>query len=124
MYTYAPKLSRLHPLVRPQRATDEIRDRPERRFRRLALRRMARAGQQHDLDRAVAFLLRDLDLLHRAVLVVLALHDEHRHADIGKELRDVPLAKPRIEPGVVPAAERVVDVVMPASEPRAQIAGF
>ena len=41
---------------RNTRAT-EIRNRLERRLRRLALRRMPRARQQRDLDRAIAFLL-------------------------------------------------------------------
>ena len=85
---------------------------------------MARARQQRHLDRAIAFLLRDLDLLHRAVLVVLALHDQDGHADIGEELGDIPFAEFGIEPGAVPALEGVVDVGMPARKPRPQIAGL
>src|SRR6187431_392822 len=85
---------------------------------------MARAREQYHLDRAIAFLLSNLDLLHGAILVVLALHDQHRHADIGEELGDVPFAELRVEPGAVPALERIVDIVMPAREPHAQIACF
>ena len=84
--------------------------------RRLAVRRVAHARQQRDLDRAVAFLLRDLDLPRRAVLIVLALHDQDRHADVGERVGDVPLAEIGIEPGVVPAAKGVVDVGVPARE--------
>src|SRR6185312_14441199 len=85
---------------------------------------MARAWQQRDLDRTIAFLLGNLDLFHGAVLVVLALHDQNGHADVSEELCDVPLAELRVEPGTVPTLERAVDVVVPAREPRPQIAGF
>ena len=62
-------------------------------LRRFTLRRVTRARQYGDFHRAIAFLLRHLDLLHRAVLIVLALHDEHRHADIGEEFGDIPFAE-------------------------------
>ena len=58
-------------------AGDEIRDRLESCFRRFPLRRVPRARHQCDLDRGITFLLRDLDLLDRAVLITLALHDEN-----------------------------------------------
>ena len=85
------------------------------------MRRMAHARQQRDLDRAVAFALRRLDLPDGAVLIVRALHDQDRHADIGQLGGDVPFAEIGIEPGVVPAAEGVVDVGVPARELRAQV---
>ena len=75
---------------------------------------MARVRQQGDLDWTIAFLLRDLDLLRGTVLIIGPLHDQHRHADIGEELRDIPIAEVGIEPGAVPALERVVDIRMPA----------
>src|SRR5207244_4856054 len=62
----------------------EIGDHAQRRLRRFPVRRVACVGQQRDLDRAVAFFLRHLDLPHRAVLVVFALYDQHRHADVGE----------------------------------------
>src|SRR5215831_18286967 len=74
-------------------AVGETGDGGERRLRRLAVRRMPRVRQQRDLDRAVALLLRGLDLTHGAVLVVLALHDQHRHPDMGQRVGDVPLAE-------------------------------
>ena len=74
------------------------------------------------IDRAIALLLRDLDLPHGAVLVVRALHDRDRHADIGEIFGDIPVAEFRIEPGAVPAIERVVDVLVPARELRLQVA--
>src|SRR5690349_14923534 len=62
----------------------EIDDGLQRRLRAFAERRVLHAGQQHHVDRAVALLLRDLDLLHRAVLVVFALNDQDRHTDISE----------------------------------------
>src|SRR4249919_2108367 len=85
---------------------------------------MALAREQYHLDRTIAFLLSNLDLLHGAILVVLALHDQHRHANISEELGDVPFAELRVEPGAVPALERTVDIVVPAREPRAQVPCF
>src|SRR5262249_39164186 len=94
------------------------------RFRRFALWRMARIWQQRDFDRAVAFFLCDLDLLHGAVLVVRALHDKYGYADIGEKFRDIPLAEVGIEPGALPSLERIVDIRMPSRETRAQVAGL
>ena len=94
----------------------EVGDRRERLRRRLAMRRMSRAGDQADIDRAVAFAPRDLDLPHGAVLIVLALHDLHRHADIGEVVGNIPVAEFRIEPGAVPAIEGVVDILVPARQ--------
>ena len=50
-------------VVVAQQPVGELRDRRQRHLRRLAMRRVAHARKQRDLDRAVAFLLRDLDLL-------------------------------------------------------------
>src|SRR5215467_9439306 len=85
---------------------------------------MARVWQQRDFDGAIAFFLCGFDLLHGAVLIVRTLHDQHRHADIGEKLRDIPLAEVGIEPGAVPSLERVVDIRMPSRQARAQIAGL
>src|SRR5262245_27935926 len=83
---------------------------------------MARVRHQRDLDRTVAFVLRDFDLLHSAVLVLRTLHDQYGYADIGEALADIPFAEVRIEPGTVPSSERIVDVLMPPHQPQAQVA--
>jgi len=85
---------------------------------------MACVRQQRDFDRAIAFFLCDLDLLHGAVLIISTLHDQHGHADIGEKFRDIPLAKVGIEPGAVPSLERIVDMRMPSRQARAQVAGL
>src|SRR5262249_13570815 len=85
---------------------------------------MASVWQQRDFDGAIAFFLCGFDLLHGAVLIVRTLHDQHRHADVGKKLRDIPLAEVGIEPGVVPSLERIIDIRMPSRQARAQIAGL
>src|SRR6185369_5117767 len=61
-------------------------------------------------------------LLERAVLVVLALHGEHRAGDRRDLALDVPAAKRRHQPDVVPAVERRVDVGVVAGEAIAQVA--
>src|SRR5262245_23714287 len=118
----SPLLRRPYPLVCLQCAGDEVRNRLERRLGRFALWRMAGARQQGNFDRAIALRLRHLDLLHGAVLIVLALHDQDRHANISQEFRDIPFAEFRIEPCVIPAHECIVDVGMPARKPRTQVA--
>src|SRR5262245_7168261 len=85
---------------------------------------MARVWQQRDFDGAIAFFLCGFDWLHVAELIVGTLHDQHRHADIGEKLRDIPLAEVGIEPGAVPSLERVVDIRMPSRQARTQVAGF
>jgi len=72
-------------------------------------------GQQRDVDRAIALGFRDLDLPYRSVLIVGALNDLNGDADIGEIFADIPVAKFRVEPGVIPAAERIVDIRMPAA---------
>src|SRR5450631_3958120 len=107
-----------------QNAGDEFRNRSKRRAGRVALRRMLGAGQQRHFDRAIAFLAGDLDLLDRAVLIVLPLYDQDRHADIGEEFGDIPFAEFGIEPGAVPTLEGVVDLRVPARKLRAKVAGL
>src|SRR5215472_15686330 len=107
-----------------QEAMNEGSDRIQGQGRGVSVGRMARAGQDRRLNRAVAFLLRGFDLLDRAVLVVGALHDENWDADIAERFRDVPGAKFRIEPRPAPGVEGAVDIVVPALELLAQIAGL
>ncbi len=66
-----------------QEPVDEVGDRPQRRLGRLAVGRVPRIRQQRDIDRAIALLLRHLDLQHGAVLVILALYDQDWHPDMG-----------------------------------------
>ena len=96
----------------------KILDRIQRRPRRFPVRRMSRPRDHGDIDRAVAFLLRDLDLAQRPVLVIHALQDGDRHADIGEVVGNIPVAEFRVEPGAVPAIEGVVDVPVPARRSR------
>src|SRR6185369_7484144 len=119
---YLLGLRRFYPVIRARKPEHEFRNRLERRFGRFTLWRMARVRQQRDLDRAIAFFLRDLDLFHGTVLIIGTLHDQHRHADIGKELRDIPFTEVGIEPGAVPALERVADIRMPPRKTRVQVA--
>src|ERR1700721_3816513 len=83
-------------------------DRRQRDVRPIALRIVPGARDHRDLDRAVALGLRDLDLADGAVLIVLALHDPDRPADIGKRVGDVPGAEAGIEPRVAPAMDAAV----------------
>src|SRR5436305_12825313 len=106
----------LRAFMNMQDAPREFRDRRERYIGCLAMRRMSGALDDRYVDRAIAFLFGDLDLTQGAVLVVGALHDQERHADIGEIFRNIPVAKFRVEPGVVPSVERVVDVLVPAPE--------
>src|SRR5215831_14804913 len=89
-----------------QQPVHEAGDGTQGRLERLAVRRVPRIRQQRDIDRAIALLLRHLDLPHGAILVVLALHDQDRHADMGERIAEIPLAELGIEPGAAPAVER------------------
>src|SRR5579872_2826622 len=102
---------------------DELRSRANGSLRRLAARIVSDAGQDRSLDRRIAFLLGDLDLAQRAVLVVLALHDQHRHADVAERISDIPVAELWIEPRLAPGAERTIDIGVPTLEFFAQRAG-
>ena len=86
---------------------------------RLAMRRMLHARQQCDVNRTVAFLLGNLDLTYRTVLILRTLHDQHRHSDIGEHIGNVEATEIRVEPGIVPAPKGRIDVGMVASEARA-----
>ena len=66
----------------------------------------------------------DAQLLVGAVGIVGALQRQDRDRDAGQQAGDVEGAEARVEPGVVPAAERDVDVAVVAGEALAQVAGF
>jgi hypothetical protein len=87
----------------------------------LPVRRMADARQHQRLDRAIAFLLDDLHLRERAVRIGRALHDQHRHADLGERLGGVEILEPGIEPRTAPAAERRIDIGVMAREADTQV---
>src|SRR5439155_12506632 len=88
------------------------------------MRLMSRARDGSHINRTIALFLRDLDLTHRPILVVHTLQDRHRHADIGEVFGNIPPAEFWIEPGAVPAVERVVDVPVPAREFFLQVRGL
>ena len=96
----------------------------QRLLRPVDLGRMAGVREHAYLDRAIRLPLRNGDLRRRAVFVVLALHDQDRHADVGQIFVDPPVPEISVEPGLVPAPERHVDVAVILGEPRAQIAGL
>src|ERR1700732_360253 len=102
----------------------EIRDRMERRLRRFAMRRMSGAWQDRHIHRTIALLLRDLDLAGRPVLILSALQDRDRYADKGEILGNIPISKPGVEPGAIPAVEGVVDIAMPARQFFPQVGGL
>src|SRR5579863_2405963 len=106
-----------------EQPVDKLRTDTEGSLRRLAARIVASVWQDRSLNRRVAFLVGDLDLAQRAVLVVLALHDQHRHPDIAEGISDVPVAKFRIEPWLAPGAERAIDIGVPALELVPQLPG-
>src|SRR6185437_16606237 len=91
---------------------------------RFSMRRMSSTGKDRHFYRAIAFLLRDLDLADRPILVVGALDDGDGDADIGEVVRDVPGAEFWIEPGAAPTIKGVVDILVPARELLAQIGGL
>ena len=80
--------------------------------------RMAGAGDQLGLDRRLHVGFQDPELLVGAVGIVGALQRQDRHLDVRQEAGDVEVAEPGVEPGVVPALERGVDVAMISSEAR------
>jgi hypothetical protein len=108
-------------LIDARQSSHEARDRFEHLRRAVAVGRMARAGQLQQLD--VSGRAGDpVDLLHGAVLVVLALDGQDRAGDARQGLLDRPAAEPGAQPDVVPAAEGAVDVVVVSGQARAQVA--
>src|ERR1700742_3926177 len=102
----------------------EFRDRIQSRLWRLAMRRMPRPWNSHHVDRAIAFVLRDLDLTHAPVLIIDTLHDHDGDPDIGEVFRNIPVAELRVEPSAVPAVKGVVDVAMPARQFCPEVGGL
>src|SRR3984885_7692039 len=111
-------------VVVAQEPIDESRRRVAGRGRGVAVWRVADARQDRGFHRAVTFLLRLLDLLERAVLVVRTLDNEDGDADIAKRFGDVPGVEFRSEPRPAPRLISTVDVRVPAFELLAQIAGL
>src|ERR1700726_1673917 len=99
-----------------QNTLSEFRDRIERRLRRFAMRRMSSPWKDRHVDRTVALFPCDLDLADGPILIVGALQDRDRYADIGEILGNIPVAKPGVEPGAIPPVEGVVDIAVPARQ--------
>src|ERR1700691_590181 len=114
----------LRAFMQNQNASNKFRNRTERRLRRFAMRRMSGPRNHRHINRTIALFLRNLDLANCPILVVGALHDGNRHADVGEILRNVPVAKPGVEPGVVPTIECVVDIAVPALKLRLEAGGL
>lgn len=68
--------------------------------------------------------LNRLDVSDGAVFVVVALNDKDRASDSRQKFFDVPGAKFRSQPDIVPASKHFVDVVMVAGKFLAQISGL
>ena len=111
-------------MVVAKQPVGEVGDHLEREFGRFAERGVAHVRQHCGFNRTEAFPFRRLDLLERAVLIVGALHEEDRHADVTERFGDVPLAEIRMQPRIAPGAERAIDVGMPALEFLTQNAGI
>src|SRR3954471_16634637 len=114
----------LRAVVDTQYRFRKIRDHTQRLLRRLAMWLVAGAREDRHVDRAITLLPRDLDLPHGAVLIISALDDRHRHADIGEVLGNIPIPEIRIEPGAVPTMKGVVDILVPAREFGLQVCGL
>ncbi len=114
--------NRLPLAMQGQQPVGEIRRRFQGDVRGFPVGRMPCARNDRGLDRAIAFGLRDLDMAQRAVLIAGTLDDFDGHAHISQRIGNIPVAELRIEPDVVPAAEGVVDIRVPAREPLFEIA--
>src|SRR5579884_4137791 len=110
-------------LVVPEQPIEKVADEHERLLGSFTVGHVANARQNGSLNRAKTFPPRHLELLERAVLILIALHDQDRHTDIGELFGDVPLAEFRIEPRFTPRAEGAIDVHMPAAEFGAKASG-
>src|SRR5260370_3959917 len=99
---------------------DELSHSLDDRCRLIAMGRMTALLQfkhVHSRDRS-----RDaVDLFHSSVLVLLALDRENRAGDSWQILVDIPVAKVRVEPDVVPAPECGVRIGVVASQLVAQV---
>src|ERR1700759_724269 len=89
---------------------DDLRHRLKGPLRLLAMRRVPATGKGDRLHRPAGLPFDRLDLTPGAILVVLSLKNENGDRDPGQVLFDVPDAKLRMEPDVVPAPEGDVHV--------------
>ncbi len=96
--------------------TVEIGDGVDHRLRLVALRAVAAVGELEQPARWADPGGNAVELLHRAVLVVVALDREHRAANLRQLGLDVPVAELRIEPAVVPAEKGAVGIVVHAGQ--------
>ena len=81
-----------------------------------------RAIRQHDDFRRPRNLARDhLDLGRAAILVILALNQQYRAADVGEILLDIPAQEVGVQPDVVPAPERRNNVVVVTAQPLGEV---
>src|SRR5580692_719808 len=85
---------------------------------------MSRARYHRHIDGAITLLLRDLDLADRPILIVRTLQNCDRNTNVGEIFADVPSTKVGIKPGVIPAVEGVIDVVVPSRKLGPQIRRF
>ena len=87
----------------------QARDRIDYRFWLILVHRMPAVSELQQIS--ISDLAPDTgELVHRAVLVVLALHGKHRTTNAWQVFLDVPVAEIRMEPDPVPTPEHRLDV--------------
>src|SRR5438477_9815628 len=88
------------------------------------MRRVSAIEELHPVDTAANLTLDRIELRQCSIFIVATLDQQQRTIDARQIGFDVPVAKSRREPDVVPAAKRRIDVEMIASEPSAQVSAF
>ena len=89
----------------------------------IAMRRVPTIAQFSDFDTGRES-RNSIDLLEGAVFVILSLNCEDRASYPGQTILDIPRAKVFMEPDIVPAAKRAIDIGVMSGEPPAQIRGL
>src|SRR5579871_2238910 len=103
-------------------ACEKIAQDRKRAVRLLEMRGMPAIFQDLDFERRAGAILQGLDLPDRPVLIVPSPNRKNRTPNGADEPVDVPGHEARVEPGVAPAPEGVVDVGMVSGQPAAEIA--
>ena len=82
---------------------------------------MSAGFNHHYVDRCIASLGNLIHLSDATILVLFTLQDQHRHPDVIKAVRNVPVAEIRMQPTVIPTTETIVWIAVVFPKPHTQI---
>src|SRR5262245_23403815 len=85
--------------------SNKLHDRVDDQIRKIDVWRVAAVAEDEGLDRSTDVLLDQVDLLERAIPIVLALNHQRRRRDLRQQIDDAPGAEGGAPPDLHPTAE-------------------